>query len=128
MPDRPGHILIVDDNRLNRLKLAHGLRQEGHTSSEAEDGRQALEMIQTQPFDLVLLDIIMPGKDGGEIMADFQRDPDLARVPIAFLTATLSVAAVAQRDNQIKGCPCIAKPISPKELMGEIETILKQRR
>lgn len=55
-----GHILVVDDNKLNRMKLTHCLRQEGYTSDMAEDGRQALAMLRTQLFGLVLLDIMMP--------------------------------------------------------------------
>ena len=125
----PRRIMMIDDEvaftHLAKLNLE---RTGKYTLCVENNPTQALDAARAFKPDLILLDIIMPGKDGGEIMADFQRDPDLARVPIAFLTATLSVAAVAQRDNQIKGCPCIAKPISPKELMGEIETILKQRR
>ena len=59
MTTEHGRILVVDDNRMNRLKLVLGLEQQGHAVSEAEDGRKALEMIKTQSFDLVLLDIMM---------------------------------------------------------------------
>ena len=58
-----GRILVVDDNRMNRLKLALGLQQQGHAVSQSENGRVALEMIKTQSFDLVLLDIVMPEMD-----------------------------------------------------------------
>ncbi|MDP1762079.1 MAG: response regulator, partial [Deltaproteobacteria bacterium] len=60
MSNLTGSILVVDDNRMNRLMLARGLEQQGHQVSFAENGRQALEMIQNQALDLVLLDIEMP--------------------------------------------------------------------
>ncbi|HZC74784.1 MAG TPA: response regulator, partial [Gaiellaceae bacterium] len=60
----PGTILIADDNRVNRLLLARGLEQEGHTVVFAEDGRRALELLRQQRFDLLLLDVLMPELDG----------------------------------------------------------------
>ena len=60
--------MVVDDNRMNRLMLARGLEQQGHQVSFAEHGRQALEMMQNQAFDLVLLDIEMPEMNGYEVL------------------------------------------------------------
>jgi len=59
-----GTILIADDNRVNRLLLARGLEQEGHTIVFAEHGNEALDLLGRQPFDLVLLDVLMPELDG----------------------------------------------------------------
>ena len=64
LSEQNGHILVVDDNRLNRLTLARSLEQQGHIVALAENGRQALEMVRVEPFDVVLLDIVMPGLDG----------------------------------------------------------------
>jgi len=64
MADEQGQILVVDDNRMNRIKLSRSLEQQGHTVGLAEDGQQALDMLQAEAFDVVLLDIIMPGMDG----------------------------------------------------------------
>src|SRR4029077_19411420 len=59
----PGRILIADDNRVNRLLLARGLEQQGHTIVFAEHGREALELLRKQPFDLLLLALSLPELD-----------------------------------------------------------------
>jgi len=126
MPHRPGHILIVDDNRLNRLKLAHGLRQEGHTSSEAEDGRQALEMIQTQPFDLVLLDIIMPELDGYQVLEEMKGNSQLRDIPV------IVISALDEMDSIVKGIKMgaedyLPKPFDPVLLKARISACLEKK-
>ncbi len=68
MAEEHGQILVVDDNRMNRLKLSISLEQQGHTVALAEDGQQALDMLKAQPFDVVLLDIMMPGLDGYQVL------------------------------------------------------------
>jgi adenylate cyclase len=56
MAEEQGHILVVDDNRMNRIKLSRSLEQQGYQVGLAEDGRQALGMLGTEAFDVVLLD------------------------------------------------------------------------
>jgi two-component system cell cycle response regulator len=87
MQGTQGHILVVDDNRLNRMKLGHSLQQEGHTSAMAEDGRQALTMLAEQPFDVVLLDLIMPDLDGFQVLEHMKRDSRLREVPVIVISA-----------------------------------------
>lgn len=71
MTNQHGHILVVDDNRMNRIKLSAGLEQQGHSVTLAEHGKQALEMMRAPRyagFDVVLLDIMMPKMDGYPIL------------------------------------------------------------
>src|SRR5512135_3213819 len=82
-----GHILVVDDLPTNRLKLSLGLRQQGHTLKEAENGRQALEMLRAERFDLVLLDILMPEMDGYEVLGVMKQDSVLRNVPVIVISA-----------------------------------------
>ena len=61
-------ILVVDDVEANRDLLSRRLKQQGHDVESAENGRRALEMVRAEPFDLVLLDIMMPEMDGYQVL------------------------------------------------------------
>ena len=91
----PGTILIADDNRMNRLLLARGLEQQGHTIAYAEDGREALELLGQQRFDLMLLDVLMPELDGYEVLAELKDDPHLRDIPV-IMTSALSAEGVEE--------------------------------
>lgn len=126
MPDRRGHILVVDDNRLNRMKLAHGLQQEGYTSAMAEDGRQALEMIQAQPFDLVLLDILMPEMDGYQVLEAMKGDSKLRDIPV------IVISALDEMESVVKGIKLgaedyLPKPFDPVLLKARISACLEKK-
>lgn len=86
MNDNKGQILVVDDLPTSRLKLSLGLRQQGHTVQEAENGRDALKMLRAASFDLVLLDIVMPEMDGYEVLAQMKEDKGLRHVPVIVIS------------------------------------------
>ena len=94
------HTLVVDDNRLNRLKLSRGLEQQGHQVCLAENGLQALEMLAEESFDLVLLDILMPEMDGHEVLARMKADNRWRDIPV------IVISALDEMESAIK---CIAK-------------------
>ena len=75
--EQTAHILIVDDNEMNRDVLARRLRQEAYVLEMACDGRQALEKLQNQAFDAGLLDIMMPEMDGIEVLQHMKTDDEL---------------------------------------------------
>ena len=76
MNEETGAILVVDDNRVNRMKLSISLETQGHRVSLAEDGQQALDLLKQQPFDVVLLDIVMPGMDGFQVLEKMKSEPE----------------------------------------------------
>jgi CheY-like chemotaxis protein len=82
-----GTILIADDNRVNRLLLARGLEQQGHAVVFAEDGREALDLLRTDTFDLILLDVLMPELDGYEVLAELKEDPHLREIPVVMTSS-----------------------------------------
>src|SRR5687768_10538410 len=82
-----GDILVVDDNEMNRDMLSRRLKREGFNVAVAEDGYQALEMIKSEKFDLVLLDIMMPGLSGYEMLPIIRETKSLAELPIIMTTA-----------------------------------------
>ncbi len=82
-----GNLLVVDDNEMNRDLLSRRLRKKGHRVEVAEGGRTALEMIDGDEFDLVLLDIMMPGMDGFEVLTRIREDRDASDLPVIMATA-----------------------------------------
>jgi adenylate cyclase len=121
-----GHILVVDDNRLNRLKLARSLEQQGHTVTLAENGQQAVELMQSQAFDLMLLDIVMPEMDGYQVLECMKDDGTLRDIPV------IVVSAVDEMDSIVK---CIKmgaedylpKPFNPVLLRARIGAGLEKK-
>jgi sigma-B regulation protein RsbU (phosphoserine phosphatase) len=74
MSEAPASVLVVDDDRLNRVILSRELEREGHRVTTVADGAQALEALRGGPFDVVLLDVLMPELDGCETLAQIERD------------------------------------------------------
>ena len=87
MFDDHGKILVVEDHPTTRLKLSLGLQGQGHTVAEAENGKQALERLRADSFDLVLLDIVMPEMDGYQVLEEMKRDVKLRDVPVIVISA-----------------------------------------
>ena len=73
---RPSRILVVDDNESNRDLLSRRLQRQGHTVLQAEDGARALALVEKEALDLVLLDLMMPGISGYDVLAQLKRDRD----------------------------------------------------
>src|SRR5512141_1966979 len=87
MVERGARLLVVDDNKVNRLLLARSLELQGHAVSLAENGRVALEILRRQPFDLLLLDIEMPEMDGIQVLEQLKSDLQLRDVPVIVTSA-----------------------------------------
>jgi CheY-like chemotaxis protein len=117
-------ILIVDNDRDNtRLVKILLERAGGYLVLEENDSTKAHQSARRFRPDLILLDIVMPETDGGEIAAQIQADPELERTQIIFLTA-LVTKAEAKAGLQIQGHRFLAKPISVPELIKGIEETL----
>jgi eukaryotic-like serine/threonine-protein kinase len=83
----PRSILVVDDNEGNRDMLARRLQRSGYTTHVAGDGPEALALIEAQPFDLVLLDVMMPGMSGLEVLEVVRQTHSVAALPVVMATA-----------------------------------------
>jgi CheY-like chemotaxis protein len=107
-------LLVVDDEpgftRLLKLVLRH------YEIREENDPMKALETARLFHPDLILLDVIMPGIDGGNLAAKFKADAHLKRIPIVFLTAVVSPREAGETSKLIGGFPFLAKPVSPQAL------------
>jgi CheY-like chemotaxis protein len=122
MEERKPKILIVDDEaactRLMKLLLSNN-----YDVCEENNSVHALETARKFQPDLILLDVVMPVFDGGDVAAQLQADPVLKRVPIVFLTATVTEKETEAR-QLFGGYPFIAKPVRPEKLAESIERSL----
>ncbi|MEN9518749.1 MAG: hypothetical protein RLZZ381_1337 [Cyanobacteriota bacterium] len=119
-------ILVVDDNETNRDLLSRQIEAQGYQAVTAIDGKQAIQMIQTGEYDLILLDIMMPELDGYEVLK-WIRNSDWRHLP------TIMISALDEMDSVIR---CIemgaedylAKPFNPVFLKARIGACLEQKR
>ena len=118
-------ILIVDDEasytRLLKLSLVQTDRYEVEVENSSSG---ALALAERFLPDLILLDVMMPGMDGGELAARLKASPKLAQVPIVFLTAAVKREELRSREGTIGGLPFLAKPVELAEVMQCIDGIL----
>jgi adenylate cyclase len=122
-----GRLLVVDDNKVNRLLLGRSLEQQGHTVEMAENGRQALEMMHARPFDLVLLDIEMPEMNGYQVLEKATADLGLRDIPIIITSALEELDSVV-RCIEMGAEDYLTKPVNPVLLKARIGASLEKKR
>ena len=127
MAGEPGRILVVDDNRMNRLKISMNLEQQGHLVSMAEDGPQALEMLKSDPYDVVLLDIIMPGMDGFQVLEKIKSEPALRDIPVIVISA-LDELDSAVRCIEMGAEDYLPKSFNPVLLKARLNSSLQKKK
>lgn len=118
-------ILLVDDEPAFTRVMRNYLQDTGQYSVRMEnDPTKVLQVAREFRPDLILLDVIMPDMDGGDIAAQLRNDPDLNDVPIVFLTAIVSKDDVS-RNSVIGGNAFLAKPVDARELVDCVERQLR---
>jgi len=115
-------VLVVDDEPMLRHLLSRLLRMEGYEVMEAEDGQAALEIIRNVEPDLVLLDVMLPTRDGIDVLGDLRRTSD---VPV------ILVSALGDEADRVIGLKAgaddyVVKPFSAAELSARIESVLRR--
>jgi len=123
----PGTILVVDDNRVNSLLLGRGLEQQGHAVVFAEHGREALDLLRRQHFDLMLLDVLMPELDGYQVLAELKLDPHLRDIPV-IMTSSLDELDSVVKCIEMGAEDYLNKPINPVLLNARITASLEKKR
>jgi adenylate cyclase len=121
------HVLVVDDDSVNRLLLSRSLEQEGHRFATAEDGGRALEMLHAESFDVVLLDVVMPEIDGFEVLAEMQADGQLRHIPVIMISALEDTESVV-RGIELGAQDYLPKPFNPVLLRARINGCLTRKR
>ena len=120
-------ILIVDDDEDIRELLMYNLKREGHDVSCAENGLEALDMIQSNIPDLIILDVMMPKMDGIEFCDLVKADPSKQNIIICFLTArNEDYSQIAGLESG--GDDYVSKPIKPKVLISRINALLRRNK
>lgn len=126
MASRHGRILIVDDNLLNRMTLARGVQQQGHSTALAENGHEALAMLRAEAFDLLLLDIIMPEMDGFAVLETMRADAALRAIPVIVVSALDEMESVV-RCIEAGAEDYLPKPFDPVLLRARIGASLEKK-
>jgi adenylate cyclase len=121
--DAAGRLLVVDDNAMNRDLLSRQLARRGFTVAVAVDGIDALERLEEQEFDLVLLDLIMPRMDGVETLRRIKRDDRLSRTPVIMISSLDEIDSVV-RCLEIGAQDYLTKPFHPTLLEVRIRAAL----
>ena len=121
-------LLVVDDDENNRYTLTRRLKRQGYDNVVAvEHGRCALDLLAARPFDLVLLDIMMPEMDGYEVLETIKTDPKLRQIPIVMITALDEIDSVV-RCIELGAEDYLAKPFNPTLLSARVEACLEKKR
>jgi class 3 adenylate cyclase len=123
----PGHLLVVDDNKVNRILLARGLERQGHKVETAENGKQALEKLRSIPFDLVLLDIEMPEMNGYQVLETCLKDSELRDIPI-IMTSSLDELDSVVKCVELGAEDYLNKPVNPILLRARVNASLEKKR
>lgn len=118
----PKKILAVDDERHIVRLVEVNLQRAGYEVVTAYDGREALEKVQSENPDLVVLDVMMPYMDGFEVLKNLKADPKTAEIPVIMLTAKAQDADVFK--GWQSGVDCyLTKPFNPMELLTFVKRI-----
>jgi signal transduction histidine kinase len=122
-----GTILVVDDNEGNRDMLSRRLARAGYSTVIAEGGEDALKLLQEQRFDLILLDLIMPGVNGLQVIEKIKADPELCQTPVILISALDDMETVA-RCIELGAEDYLFKPVNPVLLRARVRSTLERRR
>ncbi len=120
-------LLIVDDNKVNRLLLSRSVEMQGHRAATAANGRVALDMLHAAPYDLVLLDIEMPEMDGFAVLEELKADARLRDLPV-IVTSSMEGLDNVVRCIDLGAEDYLRKPVNAVLLRARIGASLEKKR
>jgi len=124
MPSK-GHVLIVDDEANTLASLARAFRLAGYEATVADNAARALELAKSQPFDLILSDVVMPGKDGLTLLEDLKGLE--IPVPVIMISGQAHIE-MAVRATRLGAVDFLEKPLSTEKLLLTVEKVLRLER
>src|SRR5207244_3499798 len=129
--DRPeangGAVLVVEDNQITRNLLVRRLSRLGHTVGVAADGREALALVRAREFDLVLLDILLPGLNGLQVLEQLKADEQLRHIPVIMISALDELDTVVHCIES-GAEDYLTKPFNPVLLRARLDACLEKKR
>jgi two-component system cell cycle response regulator len=120
-------LLVVDDNSMNRIMLSRYLSKLGYQATLVENGRQALDKLQGESFDLVLLDVQMPEMDGYQVLEQLKADTRLRDIPVIMISAVEELESVV-RCIELGAQDYLPKPFNPVLLRARLNACLERKR
>jgi sigma-B regulation protein RsbU (phosphoserine phosphatase) len=127
MDESQGKLLVVDDNEMNRDMLSRRLARRGYSVSTAEDGYKALELIDAETFDVVLLDIMMPGIDGFQVLEKIRETRAAADLPVIMATAKEGSEDIV-RALKMGANDYVTKPLDFPVVLARVQTQLSLKK
>jgi DNA-binding NtrC family response regulator len=119
------HLLIVDDDASTLASLARAFRLAGHEATVCDNAARALELLKSQPFDMLLSDVVMPGKDGLALLEDL-RNLGIS-LPVVMVSGQASIE-MAVRATRLGAVDFLEKPLSTDKLLLTVDNVLKWKR
>jgi two-component system, NtrC family, nitrogen regulation response regulator NtrX len=119
------HLLIVDDDANTLASLARAFRLAGHEATVCDNAARALELVKSQPFDMMLSDVVMPGKDGLALLEDL-RNLGVA-LPVVMVSGQANIE-MAVRATRLGAADFLEKPLSTDKLLLTVDNVLKLKR
>jgi DNA-binding NtrC family response regulator len=119
------HLLIVDDDANTLASLARAFRMAGHEATVCDNAARALELLKSQPFDMMLSDVVMPGKDGLTLLAEV-RQAGIA-LPVVMISGQANIE-MAVRATRLGAIDFLEKPLSTDKLLLTVDNVLKLKR
>lgn len=123
MVSLPGTLLVVDDDEANRDMLSRRLERKGFAVTVAEDGSRAIELVRQRPFDLVLLDVLMPGLSGLEVLRELRQSHPATELPVIMATA-LSESGDVVEALRLGANDYVSKPLDFPVVLARIQAQL----
>ena len=120
-------VLVVDDDESNRDLLARHLRRLGHQVATAAGGAEALERLRKEKHDLLLLDLLMPGLSGAQVLVELKRDPALRHLPVIMISALDDQQGIVSC-IELGAEDYVAKPLNPVFLKARMNAVLEKKR
>jgi two-component system nitrogen regulation response regulator NtrX len=119
------HLLIVDDDANTLASLARAFRLAGHEATVCDNAARALELVKSQPFDMMMSDVVMPGKDGLSLLEDLRAQG--IPLPVVMISGQANIE-MAVRATRLGAADFLEKPLSTDKLLLTVENVLKLKR